>query len=171
MKNHFFLGYLSICIGAFLAISTQFGQEILAKSSPRNTSNTTEYNSFDTTNEAQTPGGDVQTLRIRSGQNISYSKDKTAKNENYYYGDEYVFDSSIYQNQMVIKHVQEELNQRGFVSGAPDGVIGPRTFDALSKFQLDNGLKSTGELNQQTLDALELELVPAEVIDEQLYSE
>lgn len=183
VKKKFFFSYLSICLGALLACSTGFSKK---SNKQERGGNSNLYNSIDTTQEPQTPGSDVSTLKIRSDQKAVYKKTKenientkleseiiNETENNYYYSDHYVFDSSIYENHMVIKNVQEELNQRGFVAGTPDGVLGPRTHDAITKFQKNHGLKASGLLNQQTLDALELELIPAEVIEEndQLYSE
>ena len=50
--------------------------------------------------------------------------------------------------------VQQNLNSRGYDVGEPDGVIGPRTRDALRRFQADENLPVTGEINPPTRAAL-----------------
>ncbi len=54
-----------------------------------------------------------------------------------------------------IKQAQEALDQKGFHVSA-DGVLGPQTKQALSKFQQQQKLQQTGELDQQTMSALGL---------------
>lgn len=50
--------------------------------------------------------------------------------------------------------LQERLNQLGYKVGTVDGVIGPRTVEALKKFQSDNNLPPTGVLDVQTIKKL-----------------
>ena len=50
--------------------------------------------------------------------------------------------------------VQAELRRRGYYEGAVDGVIGPRTRNAIAEFQDDAGLAVTGRINNSTLSAL-----------------
>ena len=50
--------------------------------------------------------------------------------------------------------LQDRLNQLGYKVGAVDGVIGPRTTEALKKFQSDNSLSPTGTLDIQTIKKL-----------------
>jgi peptidoglycan hydrolase-like protein with peptidoglycan-binding domain len=50
--------------------------------------------------------------------------------------------------------LQERLNQLGYKVGTVDGVIGPRTTEALRKFQSDNNLSATGTLDAQTIKKL-----------------
>jgi peptidoglycan hydrolase-like protein with peptidoglycan-binding domain len=47
--------------------------------------------------------------------------------------------------------LQTRLNQLGYKVGTVDGVIGPRTTEALKKFQSDNSLSVTGTLDAQTI--------------------
>ena len=54
----------------------------------------------------------------------------------------------------VIKSAQTELQSRGYNPGPVDGVAGPRTRAAVSKFQADQGLKQTGHLDTNTLAKL-----------------
>ena len=53
-----------------------------------------------------------------------------------------------------IRQVQEALDQKGFKSGQPDGVLGRETKNAIKEFQQKQGWKTTGELDSQTLSAL-----------------
>jgi peptidoglycan hydrolase-like protein with peptidoglycan-binding domain len=50
-----------------------------------------------------------------------------------------------------LKALQTSLNQRGFDSGTPDGVMGPTTRGAIRSFQLSVGLPADG---YPTLDLL-----------------
>jgi peptidoglycan hydrolase-like protein with peptidoglycan-binding domain len=54
----------------------------------------------------------------------------------------------------VAAEAQAELRRRGYYDGAVDGVIGPRTRNAIAAFQDDAGLATTGRLNNSTLSAL-----------------
>ena len=49
---------------------------------------------------------------------------------------------------------QRRLLELGFEPGPVDGLMGPRTADAVSAFQRANSLSPTGELNEKTLKAL-----------------
>lgn len=42
----------------------------------------------------------------------------------------------------------------GFDPGPPDGTLGPKTREALRRYQHTKGLPATGELDAPTLDAL-----------------
>jgi hypothetical protein len=53
-----------------------------------------------------------------------------------------------------IREVQMKLNQKGFNVGEPDGVMGPKTKDALAQFQRQQGLQESGDIDTQTVDAL-----------------
>jgi peptidoglycan hydrolase-like protein with peptidoglycan-binding domain len=53
-----------------------------------------------------------------------------------------------------IQQVQQALDQKGFKSGQPDGVLGPGTKNAIKEFQQKQGWNATGELDNQTLSAL-----------------
>ena len=50
--------------------------------------------------------------------------------------------------------LQSELNALGFALGNPDGILGPATRGALSRFQHTNGLVADGHLDQQLIDAI-----------------
>src|SRR4051812_40348872 len=54
----------------------------------------------------------------------------------------------------VVKAAQTALNDRGFDTGTPDGQIGPRTRAAVNKFQGDEGIAQTGQLDADTLSKL-----------------
>jgi len=53
-----------------------------------------------------------------------------------------------------IARAQAKLNEMGFGAGAADGAIGPRSRDAIRKFQASRKLNPTGELDSATLAAL-----------------
>lgn len=55
-----------------------------------------------------------------------------------------------------VRSVQQALNERGFNAGQVDGQWGPNTEDALRQFQQSKGLAPTGNLDQRTLDALNI---------------
>ena len=55
-----------------------------------------------------------------------------------------------------IKQIQGSLKDRGFDPGQVDGIMGPHTRSALQQFQQSQGIASTGKLNQQTLQSLDL---------------
>jgi peptidoglycan hydrolase-like protein with peptidoglycan-binding domain len=56
----------------------------------------------------------------------------------------------------LVRDVQRTLGARGYDAGQPDGVYGTSTQQALRKFQNDNRLNSTGQIDTQTLAALGL---------------
>lgn len=49
-----------------------------------------------------------------------------------------------------VRRVQNRLNSLGFNSGVPDGFFGPRTTDAVRRFQLINGLVADGIVTPRT---------------------
>ena len=53
-----------------------------------------------------------------------------------------------------IRWAQVELRDAGLYKGSLDGVLGPRTKQALGAFQHKNGLARTASLDAQTWDAL-----------------
>jgi hypothetical protein len=54
-----------------------------------------------------------------------------------------------------VKWVQEQLNTSGFYDGPIDGTIGPKTKDALKKYQASKGLSVTGEVDDPTRHSLD----------------
>lgn len=56
-------------------------------------------------------------------------------------------------DQQTIRQVQQQLSQKGH-DVSVDGQLGPQTQQALKKFQKDEGLQASGQLDQQTLTAL-----------------
>ena len=57
----------------------------------------------------------------------------------------------------VIQQVQEKLNSAGYDAGPVDGMLGPQTEQALTAFQNEKGLQASGQLDSQTLAALEID--------------
>jgi hypothetical protein len=55
-----------------------------------------------------------------------------------------------------VQQAQARLKAAGFDPGPADGTLGPKTRDALRRYQRTKGLQATGELDTQTLDALHL---------------
>jgi His-Xaa-Ser repeat protein HxsA len=54
----------------------------------------------------------------------------------------------------LIRQVQERLQTVGYNPGTIDGTMGPQTKNALLWFQNAQGLRSTGDLDEPTLNAL-----------------
>src|SRR5262249_26028512 len=54
----------------------------------------------------------------------------------------------------LIRQVQERLQTVGYNPGTIDGAMGPQTQQALRWFQNSKGLRSTGDLDELTLNAL-----------------
>ncbi len=54
----------------------------------------------------------------------------------------------------VIQAAQTELDKRGYNAGPEDGIDGPRTRAATKKFQADQDLAQTGQLDVNTLEKL-----------------
>jgi len=57
-------------------------------------------------------------------------------------------------SQEEIRQLQVALNSKGFNIGAPDGVLGPRTREALILFQRREGFQATGQIDSRTVTAL-----------------
>jgi len=55
-----------------------------------------------------------------------------------------------------IKHVQNLLSNLGYDAGGSDGAIGPKTRDAIMKFEHANSLPKTGRINSELVNRLEL---------------
>ena len=53
-----------------------------------------------------------------------------------------------------IRELQKILKDKGFDAGPVDGIIGPKTQEALRKFQNSEGVASTGKPDDETLRAL-----------------
>lgn len=55
---------------------------------------------------------------------------------------------------MTIFELQERLNELGYKVGTVDGVAGPRTVEALKKYQSDNKLTPSGTVDPETIRKL-----------------
>ncbi len=53
-----------------------------------------------------------------------------------------------------IRDAQEKLAAQGYDPGAADGQLGPKTQQQIMKFQQDHQLQASGQLDDQTLAAL-----------------
>jgi murein L,D-transpeptidase YcbB/YkuD len=65
-----------------------------------------------------------------------------------------------------VKAAQQALKEQGFDPGPVDGMIGPRTREALKSFQTSNGLETTGTLNPATAKKLGVEPGPSKGSDD-----
>jgi peptidoglycan hydrolase-like protein with peptidoglycan-binding domain len=54
----------------------------------------------------------------------------------------------------LIRMVQLALKDSGFDPGPIDGILGPKTGEAIKKFQIKNDLEPTGEIGEQTINLL-----------------
>ena len=59
--------------------------------------------------------------------------------------------------QAMLKKAQMLLNQRGFSVGTPDGLMGPKTKNAIKEFQRNAGIPVTGKVDQRLLQALDIQ--------------
>ena len=59
------------------------------------------------------------------------------------------------QDQETIKQAQEKLSSLGHDAGPVDGIVGPKTQAAVKEFQESKGLQASGQLDSQTLAALD----------------
>ncbi len=57
-----------------------------------------------------------------------------------------------------LKQVQQHLQAMGYEPGPHDGVMGPRTHDALTAFQMDSGMTVSGQLDEATQNALRVRI-------------
>lgn len=53
-----------------------------------------------------------------------------------------------------VRNIQRILNGNGYDAGAEDGLMGRRTRDAIAKFQSDNGMEPTGDVDEPLVRAL-----------------
>jgi len=70
-----------------------------------------------------------------------------------YYG-QGAYDSSEQYADSTVATAQEQLARQGYYRGEIDGVFGPETSRAVTRYQSDHGLRVTGSLNTDTLHAL-----------------
>jgi hypothetical protein len=54
----------------------------------------------------------------------------------------------------LIRMVQLTLKDSGLDPGPIDGILGPKTREALKRFQIKNDLEPTGEIGEQTINQL-----------------
>ncbi len=64
--------------------------------------------------------------------------------------------ASLNSSQQTVKQAQASLNQRGFNVGSPDGLIGPKTKQAIMEFQRSAGIPITGKVDKKLLRALDV---------------
>jgi murein L,D-transpeptidase YcbB/YkuD len=61
-----------------------------------------------------------------------------------------------------VKEAQQALREKGYNPGPIDGMMGPRTREALKSFQTASGLETTGTLNPETAKKLGVEPGPSQ---------
>lgn len=61
-------------------------------------------------------------------------------------------------NRAQVRELQESLQDQGVNPGPVDGVMGPLTKQAIQIFQRQEGLAATGEINERTLEALDIDV-------------
>jgi peptidoglycan hydrolase-like protein with peptidoglycan-binding domain len=61
-------------------------------------------------------------------------------------------------NSAQIQELQEKLQEQGLNPGPIDGKMGPLTQQAIQLFQQQENLAATGTINEQTLEALDIEV-------------
>lgn len=61
------------------------------------------------------------------------------------------------QSPAIVKQAQEKLNAMGKDVGTADGQLDAKTRQVLKEYQQENGLPPTGQLDQQTIAALDLD--------------
>jgi peptidoglycan hydrolase-like protein with peptidoglycan-binding domain len=61
----------------------------------------------------------------------------------------------------LVRLLQQNLSNRGFLVGAPDGKWGPKTKEALEEFQKSQNLPASGQIDQPTLARLGVNIAPA----------
>ncbi len=57
-------------------------------------------------------------------------------------------------NREIVLRVQAALNKLGFDAGTPDGLVGPKTVEAISAFEQATGMSQSGEVNPRLLSVL-----------------
>jgi len=75
------------------------------------------------------------------------------------YSSEGAYRSSVPYTDSTVAAVQEQLAQQGYYRGGIDGIFGAETRRAVVRYQSDQGLHVTGNLNADTLRALGLQRV------------
>jgi len=61
-------------------------------------------------------------------------------------------------NREKVRELQKTLNDKGFAAGPVDGIVGPKTRNAIQSFQKQEGIAASGKPDKQTLDALDIEV-------------
>jgi hypothetical protein len=90
----------------------------------------------------------------------SYSYDPNYYDSGYQPDNYYNQNGNGYQSgESIVAGAQQELAQQGYYNGAIDGVMGPRTQRAIARYQNNRGLRVTGTLTPDTVEALGLQRV------------
>ena len=70
------------------------------------------------------------------------------------YGGQKLEEPVIYTDSETIQKVQTALNEAGYECGTPDGVAGSKTYEALNRYQQDNGLPVSNDITDKLLNAM-----------------
>lgn len=95
-------------------------------------------------NDATLKSLGVETARQESRGEASRSIDEGQANSG----------SSEHISQDLVRSAQRQLKRDGYYQGDVDGTMGPDTRHAIRQYQQDQKLRTTGQLNDQTLDSL-----------------
>jgi peptidoglycan hydrolase-like protein with peptidoglycan-binding domain len=61
-------------------------------------------------------------------------------------------------NSAQVRELQQSLQEQGVNPGPVDGIMGPLTQQGIQLFQQQEGLAATGEINEKTLEALDIDV-------------
>ena len=95
-----------------------------------------------------------QSQNSMPGQNNMPANQASGNQNNTAFRENNMNGTAMQQPSSTVRTVQRDLLQRGFYSGAVNGILGPQTREAIRKFQRTNNLNDTGRLDQQTLSRL-----------------
>ena len=87
-----------------------------------------------------------------------YYYDSGVDQDDEYY-DQNGYESSDRPSDSIVVAAQDQLARQGYYRGKVDGVLGPQTRRALARYQSNHGLRVTGYLTTETLQALGLRRV------------
>ena len=113
-----------------------------------------------------------------AGESVERGAEKTTEKVKGFFGSdekqEQTSISAVSLSKDQISQVQKALNEKGFHSANVDGEMGEETSKALRNFQENQEITASGELNQETLDALGVDINVKQAQEEsgsQMFSE
>jgi peptidoglycan hydrolase-like protein with peptidoglycan-binding domain len=93
-------------------------------------------------------------LTVLLGAGVTFGQQKQEKKQD----DAQLQISAEQLNSAQIRELQEALQEQGIDPGPVDGIMGSLTQQAIQLFQQQEGLAATGDINEQTLEALDIEV-------------